>query len=133
MGIQVHVLGAGQDIGRSCVLVTMGGRRIMFDCGMHMGYQDHRCFPDWEQLNIHRGALTSSIDCVVITHFHLDHCGALPFLTEKLGYDGPVYMTRPTAAMAAILLKDCLHVLSSVRKAGGAVYSASDVDACFAR
>jgi integrator complex subunit 11 len=131
--IKVHVLGAGQDIGRSCVVVTLGGRRVMFDCGMHMGYHDHRCFPDWQQLGAHRGSLTSAIDCVVITHFHLDHCGALPFLTEKLGYDGPIYMTRPTAAMAAILLKDSLNVLSSARKGGGPSYSARDVDACLSK
>lgn len=30
------------------------------------------------------------------SHFHLDHCGALPFFTEMMGYDGPIYMTQPT-------------------------------------
>ena len=50
--------------------------------------------------------------------FHLDHCGALPYLTEKLGYDGPVYMTRPTAALASILLKDCRHREPSHRISG---------------
>ena len=108
----------------------------MFDCGMHMGYHDHRRFPDWRQLGARAGEpLTGAIDCVVITHFHLDHCGALPYLTEKLGYDGPLYMTQPTAAIAAILLKDYLHVLNSGGKhggdgGGGALYSAADVDAC---
>ena len=34
------ITGAGQDVGRSCVLVTLGGKNIMFDCGMHMGYND---------------------------------------------------------------------------------------------
>lgn len=33
-----HKKGAGQDVGRSCVIVSLGGRNIMFDCGMHMGY-----------------------------------------------------------------------------------------------
>ncbi|CAI5953378.1 unnamed protein product [Closterium sp. NIES-64] len=37
--------GAGQDVGKSCVVVRVGGRVVMFDCGMHMGYQDARRFP----------------------------------------------------------------------------------------
>lgn len=32
--------GAGQDVGRSCILVSIGSQNIMLDCGMHMGYQD---------------------------------------------------------------------------------------------
>lgn len=32
--------GAGQDVGRSCILLQMGGKNIMLDCGMHMGYND---------------------------------------------------------------------------------------------
>jgi integrator complex subunit 11 len=42
MKIEVVPLGAGQDVGRSCVLVTLGGKTIMFDCGIHMGYNDER-------------------------------------------------------------------------------------------
>lgn len=34
--------GAGQDVGRSCVVVHIGGKTVMFDCGMHMGYHDER-------------------------------------------------------------------------------------------
>ena len=40
--IQVLPLGAGQEVGRSCVIVGIGGRTLMFDCGMHMGYSDSR-------------------------------------------------------------------------------------------
>jgi predicted metal-dependent RNase len=38
--IKVVPLGAGQDVGRSCILVSMGGKNIMLDCGMHMGFND---------------------------------------------------------------------------------------------
>uniref|UniRef100_A0A9J7YLD2 Integrator complex subunit 11 n=1 Tax=Cyprinus carpio carpio TaxID=630221 RepID=A0A9J7YLD2_CYPCA len=38
--IKVTPLGAGQDVGRSCILVSIGGKNIMLDCGMHMGYND---------------------------------------------------------------------------------------------
>lgn len=35
-----YLIGAGQDVGRSCILVSIGGKNIMLDCGMHMGYND---------------------------------------------------------------------------------------------
>ena len=44
--IQLLALGAGQDVGRSCVMVTMGGKAIMFDCGMHVGYHDLRRYDE---------------------------------------------------------------------------------------
>ncbi|KAJ2515743.1 Integrator complex subunit 11 [Coemansia sp. RSA 1939] len=103
--MKVVPLGAGQDVGRSCVLVTVGGKTIMFDCGMHMGYNDERRFPDFSYITT-EGDFTSRIDAVVITHFHLDHCGALPHFTEQRGYHGPIYMTPPTKAICPILLED---------------------------
>lgn len=44
--------------------------------------------------------------CSVVSHFHLDHCGALPYMSEMVGYDGPIYMTHPTKAICPILLED---------------------------
>jgi len=38
--IRILPLGAGQDVGRSCILITMGGKNIMLDCGLHMGFYD---------------------------------------------------------------------------------------------
>ncbi|KAJ2779611.1 Integrator complex subunit 11 [Coemansia javaensis] len=103
--MKIVPLGAGQDVGRSCVLVTLGGKTIMFDCGMHMGYNDERRFPDFSYITT-TGDFTSRIDAVVITHFHLDHCGALPHFSEQRGYHGPIYMTPPTKAICPILLED---------------------------
>lgn len=103
--IRVIPLGAGQDVGRSCILVSMGGKNIMLDCGMHMGYNDDRRFPDFSYI-VENQSLTEYLDCVIISHFHLDHCGALPYMTEVVGYDGPIYMTHPTKAICPILLDD---------------------------
>nr|XP_053637705.1 integrator complex subunit 11-like isoform X2 [Cherax quadricarinatus] len=100
--------GAGQDVGRSCILVTIGGKNIMLDCGMHMGYNDDRRFPDFSYIT--EGPLTDYLDCVIISHFHLDHCGALPFMTEMVGYNGPIYMTQPTKALCPVLLEDMRKV-----------------------
>ncbi|XP_061456507.1 integrator complex subunit 11 isoform X1 [Rhineura floridana] len=103
--IKVTPLGAGQDVGRSCILVSIGGKNVMLDCGMHMGYNDDRRFPDFSYIT-QNGRLTDFLDCVIISHFHLDHCGALPYFSEMVGYDGPIYMTHPTKAICPILLED---------------------------
>ena len=133
--VRITTLGGGQDIGRSCVAVTLGGRMVLFDCGMHMGYTDRRRFPDFAQLG--GDDLTSLIDCVFITHYHLDHCGALPHLTETLGYRGPIYMTAPTMAIARLLLKDYAQIIAKESTSGGSssahCYPASAVDTCLQR
>ncbi|XP_057533361.1 cleavage and polyadenylation specificity factor subunit 3-II [Amaranthus tricolor] len=105
MGIDCLVLGAGQEVGKSCVVVDINGKKIMFDCGMHMGYNDHHCYPDFSLIS-KSGDYDHSLSCIIITHFHLDHIGALPYFTEVCGYHGPIYMTRPTRAFAPLMLED---------------------------
>eukprot|EP00727_Mastigamoeba_balamuthi_P007039 m51a1_g2956 putative integrator complex subunit 11-like (624) ;mRNA; r:657748-660403 len=112
--IHVKPLGAGLDVGGSCVLVTLGGKTIMFDCGMHMGYNDERRFPDFTAI-APTGPYTKYISCLIISHFHLDHCGALPHFTERLGYNGPIYMTYPTKAIVPILLSDYRRITAERR------------------
>lgn len=52
--------------------MSLGGRNIMFDCGMHMGYNDERRFPDFTLLSP-TGDFDSVIDCVIITHLYLPY------------------------------------------------------------
>jgi len=47
--------------------VTIGGKNIMFDCGMHMGYNDERRFPDFNYIT-KEGRFTELIDCLIISH-----------------------------------------------------------------
>ncbi|KAF5753428.1 putative metallo-beta-lactamase, zn-dependent metallo-hydrolase, RNA specificity [Helianthus annuus] len=110
MAIECLVLGAGQEVGKSCVVVTINGKKIMFDCGMHMGYVDHRRYPDFSRIS-KSGDFDNAISCVIITHFHLDHIGALPYFTEVCGYTGPIYMTYPTKALAPLMLDDYRKVM----------------------
>ncbi|KAM7270561.1 hypothetical protein ACFE04_029775 [Oxalis oulophora] len=111
MAIDCLVLGAGQEVGKSCVVVTINGKRIMFDCGMHMDHTDLRRYPDFSLISA-TGDYNSALDCVVITHFHSDHIGALAYFTEVCGYDGPVYMTYPTKALAPLMLEDNRKIMS---------------------
>lgn len=56
-----------KDVGRSCIITTIGGRNIMFDCGMHMGYNDERRFPDFTALSASKD-FDRVIDLVIISH-----------------------------------------------------------------
>ncbi|KAI0239920.1 hypothetical protein L0F63_002030 [Massospora cicadina] len=121
-------MGAGQDVGRSCILLTMGGKNIMLDCGMHAGFYDERRFPDFSYISKTKD-YTGKLDCVLISHFHLDHCGALPYFTEVEGYAGPIFMTHPTKAICPILLEDYRRIC--VEKRGiKDFYSADDIKNC---
>ncbi len=66
MTIRLLPLGAGQDVGRSCIVAHVGGRTVMLDCGMHMGYHDARRFPDFGRLEADTTRLTRAVDCVLI-------------------------------------------------------------------
>ncbi|KAK7274137.1 hypothetical protein RIF29_15214 [Crotalaria pallida] len=110
MTIETLVLGAGQEVGKSCVVVTINGKRIMFDCGMHMGRIDATRYPEFNRIS-DSGDFNSAISCVIITHFHLDHVGALPYFTEVCGYSGPIYMTYPTKALSPLMLEDNRKVM----------------------
>lgn len=99
----MRVLGGGLDVGRSCFLLTLGHRKVLLDCGAHPGFADTaRRFPDLASL--------PSLDAVLITHFHLDHAGALPFLRAVISKSGhrhpPVVMTAPTRQLSSLMLQD---------------------------
>ncbi|XP_035828983.1 integrator complex subunit 11 [Aplysia californica] len=126
--IKVTPLGAGQDVGRSCILLSIGGKNVMLDCGMHMGYNDDRRFPDFTYV-AREGRLTDRINCLIISHFHLDHCGALPYMTEMVGYDGPIYMTHPTKAICPILLED-YRKINVERKGDTNFFTSEMIKAC---
>jgi integrator complex subunit 11 len=102
-------------VGRSCVLVKMGDKTVVFDCGIHMLYSDHQRYPDFNFI-LEGKNINQVIDLVIITHFHLDHCGALPFLTEHHKYSGPIYATTPTKAMIPYMLEDFRKVTTDAKK-----------------
>lgn len=78
-----------------------------------MGYSDNRRFPDFKLLNPeNKKNFDQIIDLVLISHFHLDHCGALPIFTEQFNYNGPILMTSPTKALLPYMLEDYQKVAS---------------------
>jgi hypothetical protein len=104
--VRITALGGVQEVGRSAFLVQTRESSILVDCGVNPG--SSRPFEAFPRLDNPAFEL-ESLDAVVISHAHLDHCGLVPFL-YKYGYDGPVYCSGPTSNMMTLLQLDYLDV-----------------------
>ncbi|MEM1537600.1 MAG: beta-CASP ribonuclease aCPSF1 [Candidatus Nezhaarchaeales archaeon] len=119
--VRVISLGGFLEVGRSAIMVEADGSRILLDCGVKLGSMNLSSeLPelDTPEFNI------NELDAVVVTHAHLDHCGAVPFLF-KYGYRGPVYCSKPTRMLMALLLLDYMDV--AAREGREAPYDLNDV------
>lgn len=98
MKISFH--GAAQDVTGSCHLVEAAGKRILVDCGLFQGSRSLN-----EDNSTPFGFDAGGIDCVLLTHAHLDHCGRMPLLVKR-GYGGEIIATEATAELAKLVLMD---------------------------
>ena len=92
--------GADQDVTGSCHLVEAAGRRILVDCGMFQGGAEERA-QNWRDF----GFDPASIDTLLLTHAHLDHCGRIPLLVKR-GFRGEIVCTPPTRQLARLVMLD---------------------------
>lgn len=95
--------GAGTVTGSKTLLDTPSGR-VLVDCGLFQGRKQLRQ-QNWDPFPVD----PASIDAVLLTHAHIDHCGYLPRLAAA-GFSGPVYCTQGTSKLAAIVLPDSGHL-----------------------
>lgn len=120
-------------------LVEAGGARLLLDCGLFQGPREKA-----EEINSHFPFPPSSIDAVVLSHAHLDHCGNLPTLVCA-GFKGPIYCTAATQDLAGLVLHDSAkvqhqnaHSVNKLRQRQGQppiapLYSSADVDRTIGR
>ncbi|KAL0914225.1 hypothetical protein M5K25_017738 [Dendrobium thyrsiflorum] len=97
-------LGAGNEVGRSCVYMSYRGKTVLFDCGIHPAYSGMAALPYFDEID------PSTIDVLLVTHFHLDHAASLPYFLEKTTFKGRVFMTHATKAIYRLLLSDYVKV-----------------------
>jgi KH/beta-lactamase-domain protein len=122
--LRITALGGVQEVGRSAFLVQTRESNVLLDCGINPG--SSRPFEAFPRLDDPLFEL-DSLDAVVISHAHLDHCGLVPFL-YKYGYDGPVYCSAPTSNLMTLLQLDYLDVAS--KQGIVAPYDQKDVREC---
>lgn len=100
MDVSLTFLGAAGTVTGSKFLVATDSARVLVDAGLFQGLKALRQ-RNWDPL----GVPAVSVDAVVVSHAHLDHCGYLPALVRQ-GFNGPIIMTADTAALAEIVLRD---------------------------
>lgn len=100
MDVSLRFLGAAGTVTGSKFLVATDSARVLVDAGLFQGLKALRRH-NWDPL----GVPAVSVDAVVVSHAHLDHCGYLPALVRQ-GFNGPIIMTADTAALAEIVLRD---------------------------
>ena len=99
----IHFLGAAQNVTGSCHVLQANGTTIAVDCGL---YQERQFKArNWEPFAVP----PNSIDAVLLTHAHLDHCGLLPRLVMQ-GFQGRIYCTQATAEIVKIILLDSAKI-----------------------
>jgi len=102
MRISFH--GADRGVTGSCHLVECAGKRILIDCGLYQGGRELD-----EENGEPFGFEPRSIDHVLLTHAHLDHCGRLPLLVQR-GFRGEIITTAATRELARVVMLDSAHL-----------------------
>ncbi len=103
MSVSIRFLGAAQNVTGSRYLINASGKNILIDCGIYQE-RDFRS-RNWESFLVP----PSTIDCMLLTHAHLDHCGLIPKLVRE-GFSGEIFCTPATAEIAKIVLLDSAHI-----------------------
>lgn len=135
MSAQITFLGATGTVTGSRFLFETAGKKILVDCGLFQGLKLLR-LRNWEPFPVS----PSTIDEVLLTHAHLDHCGYLPRLCNQ-GFRGVVRSTYATADLCSIILRDSAHLQEedarwankkgfSKHKPALPLYTKSDVQRC---
>ena len=97
-------LGAARTVTGSKTLIDTADARVLVDCGLFQGRKELR-LANWGEFPVP----PESIDAIVLTHAHLDHCGFVPRL-QRLGFRGRVHCTSGTLRLAGIVLPDSGHL-----------------------
>ena len=121
--MKISFQGAAQEVTGSCILVETAKTKFLVDCGMFQGskFAREENFDDWQ-------FDPATIDFILLTHAHVDHCGRLPKLSQD-GFGGKIYCTPATRDLAEIILLDAAKIIAEEAKRHGnpVLYQVKDV------
>ena len=101
--MDIKFCGAAQEVTGSCHLITLeNGFKLLLDCGLFQG-------GDIEEFNTKWFFNPEDVDCLVLSHAHIDHAGRIPKLVRD-GFSGPIYSTHATRSLCSIMLLDSAKI-----------------------
>ena len=102
--MKIKFCGAATSVTGSCHLLTSGDHQILLDCGQFQGgkVQEQQNYEDFP-------FDPSKVECVVLSHAHIDHCGRLPLLIKR-GFKGDIVCSSATADLLDVMLKDSGYI-----------------------
>ena len=98
--MKLHFLGGATTVTGSQFLLETDQARILVDCGMFQGGPNEAV-----RNRVPFGFDPKTLDAILLTHAHLDHCGLIPHVVDA-GFTGPIYATRATCELAELVLLD---------------------------
>ena len=99
--MRIMFIGAAHEVTGSCTLIEANGKKILVDCGMEQGIDLYENTP----LPVE----PAEIDCIFLTHAHIDHSGKIPLISAR-GFNGNIYATEATVRLCEIMLMDSAHI-----------------------
>lgn len=102
-----HFLGGADQVTGSKHILETDRTRLLFDCGLFQGRRKEA-----NEINRNLGFEPGSIDAMVLSHAHIDHCGNIPTLARQ-GYRNPIHTTTATADLLPIMLRDSARIHES--------------------
>jgi len=119
--IRITALGGFREVGRSCMLLQTPQSKVLLDCGLAVSMFSTKPFPYLDAPEFH----IQDLDAIILTHAHLDHCGLVPYLYEY-GFQGPLYCTKPTRDLMALLQLDYIQICQRENKK--ALYASKGIE-----
>lgn len=102
--VTLQFLGATQTVTGSRFLIATDTSKVLVDAGLFQGTRETKAL-NWEPFPVD----PKTINAIVLTHAHLDHCGYIPLLVKQ-GFAGKIFATQYTRDLAEVVLLDSAHI-----------------------